>query len=103
MLTSLVVNARLRYVSTTGTDGASGDITHPWRTWQYGFYTAVVGDTVYFRGGVYYSTGPIIIDPRYNQGHNGTPSSYICFFNYPGEVPILDCSRHTCSPNYGIY
>src|SRR5690606_4865854 len=25
-------------------------------------------------------------------GHNGTANEPICFFNYPGEVPVLDCS-----------
>jgi|WetSurSiteA1Bulk_404760.scaffolds.fasta_scaffold00635_4 uncharacterized repeat protein (TIGR02059 family) len=78
------------YVSPTGNDDTSGDIAHPWLTWQKAFTTAVAGDIVYFRGGVwYYSTagsGGIGVT------HSGSAGNYISFFNYPGETPILDLS-----------
>jgi hypothetical protein len=97
-----VVNAQYHtyYVATTGNDNASGDITHPWATWQKGFETAEAGDTVYFRGGIWYpvtrASGNNIIylapPPFGSTGHNGTAEHHICFFNYPGESPIIDCS-----------
>ena len=40
-----------------GSDGNAGtNISAPWATWQKAFNTAMAGDTVYFRGGVWYGT-----------------------------------------------
>jgi len=92
--------ARSYYVAPSGNDNNSGTIDKPWGTWQKAFNTAEAGDTVYFRGGVWYPTShadggyPITkIDPKAGFGHNGTRSKPVCFFNYPGETPILDCNH----------
>ena len=61
------------------------------------------GDTVYFRGGTYYSTEANVINPdyyRYPKGRSGTAENPICYFGYPedvlaGNLPVLDC-RHHC-------
>lgn len=77
------------YVSPTGDDQNPGTYDQPWATWQKAFNTAEPGDIVYFRGGVYYlqegQTADII-------GRSGTAENYIHFFNYPGEIPVLDGS-----------
>ncbi|MEN6569049.1 MAG: hypothetical protein ABFC18_03450 [Rikenellaceae bacterium] len=97
------VNASTYYVAASGgSDSNPGTIGSPWATWQKAFNTADAGDTVYFRGGVWYPTttynGYAIteIDPNGGIGHNGTYSNPICFFAYPadyavGNFPILDC------------
>ena len=59
------------------------------------------GDTVYFRGGVWYPSSTAygnnitLISPNTGKpvGHNGEPGNPICYFNYPGETPILDCRK----------
>jgi hypothetical protein len=80
-----------------GSDGNAGTIAAPWATWQKAFNTANAGDTVYFRGGVWYlgANDYVILDPSGGHGNNGTHANPICFFNYPGEVPILDAIGHT--------
>jgi uncharacterized repeat protein (TIGR02059 family) len=84
------------YVSPTGNDGAAGTLTAPWLTWQKAFNTAVAGDIVYFRGGIYYVSGTVSIP---NSGTVGNP---ICYFNYPNEKPILD-GINKVSPSTGIF
>ncbi len=90
------------YVAVNGNDSNPGTYEKPWGTWQKAFANAMPGDTVYFRGGVWYpkkvasgSNDVILHSPRQLPiiGHNGTSENKICFFNYPGEVPILDCSQ----------
>jgi hypothetical protein len=89
------LNANNYYVSPIGSnDSYSGSITKPWATWQKAFNTASAGDTVYFRGGVWYPTTFVIYDGS-GPGHSGTYSNPICYFNYPGETPILDLSHYS--------
>lgn len=91
------------YVAPTGgSDSNAGtNINAPWATWQKAFSTAIAGDTVYFRGGIWKPTvqasgnGAVGINPRGGQGHNGEPGNYIHYFNYPGETPVLDCADLT--------
>jgi uncharacterized repeat protein (TIGR02059 family) len=104
-----VVSAKTYYVAPTGgSDFNLGDITHPWATWQKGFSSANAGDTVYFRGGIWYPAkevygGAVVyLAPQYGYGHTGTRENPICFFNYPGETPILDCSLITKAAYSGI-
>ncbi len=93
------------YVSPTGSDSNAGTYNKPWGTWQKAFESAQPGDTVYFRGGVWYpieyadGNAITVIAPNNSfiwegkiYGNDGTPNNPICFFNYPGETPILDCS-----------
>jgi hypothetical protein len=90
--------ANTYYVSPTeSSDSYSGTITKPWATWQKAFNTARAGDTVYFRGGIWYlgTNDYVIHNPGAGNGYNGTYSNPICFFNYPGEIPILDAKGHT--------
>jgi hypothetical protein len=96
------------YVATWGNDDNPGTFDSPWGTWQKAFVTANAGDTVYFRGGVWYpktyANGNKItnISPQDVIGHNGTYGNPICFFNYPGETPILDCINLTNTGNYSV-
>lgn len=93
------------YVATWGDDNNPGTFEEPWASWQKAFIMAEPGDTVYFRGGVYKPANevygfslritPPTPNPSYpggTTGHNGEPGNPICYFNYPGETPIMDCS-----------
>jgi uncharacterized protein YjdB len=102
---STFVSARTYYVAPNGTNGTyptRGTITNPWGTFQYAFDNAVAGDTVYFRGGVWYPTTYALHDPTQAHGHNGTYSQPICFFNYPGEEPVFDASKFSGVTDYTI-
>jgi hypothetical protein len=101
LLFSISAKSTTYYVSPyTGNNADAGtDTVNAWATWQKAFTTADAGDTVYFRGGVWYSSGTATfprIDPHgyvsTAVGHTGTAANPICFFNYPGETPILDCN-----------
>jgi len=86
------------YVAIDGDDNDAGTIGEPWATWEKAFETATTpGDSVYFRGGVYYLTST---QNNYS-GPSGTYSNPIVFTAYPGEVPILDGSNKT-SASAGI-
>ena len=73
---------------------AGTDINYPWATWQHAFNEAMPGDTVYFRGSTWMMDTHIIHRPRDGSGHNGTYSAHICFFNYPGETPVLNFENY---------
>ena len=86
------------YVAPTGgSDTFLGTITQPWATWQKAFNTANAGDTVFFRGGVWYPTSGVNYLPGRGKGYNGTYNNLIVYMNYPGETPILDCSNFPSS------
>jgi hypothetical protein len=89
------------YVATDGNDSNPGTYELPWATWGKALTEAVAGDTVYFRGGVYYKP---TADPYY-VANSGTLGNKIVFANYPGEAPILDCGnyRPVTSYNEPIY
>lgn len=85
------------YVSPTGNNANAGTIGSPWATFQYAFdYALQPGDTVFFRGGIYETSSTQFLDDL-----DGTEGSPICFFNYPGEHPIMDGLDRT-SPSGGI-
>lgn len=95
---SLSLSAKTYYVAPAGgSDMNPGTIDRPWATWQKAFDIAHAGDTVYFRGGTWFPTTPTYYHPDHGHGHNGTRDNPICFFNYPGEVPILDCINYPTS------
>ncbi len=109
ILLSISANARIRYVSTRGNDlntGADSSATGAWKTWRKGFSEAMPGDTIYFMGGVYYSTGKIIVNPvswpglENGIGHSGTAEKPIMYSSYPGQWAILDCSQHCANKPY---
>jgi hypothetical protein len=85
------------YVATSGSDDNPGTFNSPLATWQKAVELAEAGDTVYIRGGVYFITqndySAVRIHPWDKLGHSGTESKPICFFNYPGETPILDGAK----------
>lgn len=109
---SPMVTAKTYYVAINGNDSNVGTIGAPWGTWQKAFETANAGDTVYFREGVWYpettefQNAIYLIDPTaayqfgVKRGHSGTANNPICYFNYPGETPVLDCSKVTATGNY---
>jgi uncharacterized repeat protein (TIGR02059 family) len=98
-----VVCATTYYVAPNGDDNNPGTFGRPWATWQKGFITPIAGDTVFFRGGIYYPSTWIYMNPNESgHGHRGTRGKPICLFNYPGEVPILD-GAHKKSGAEGIW
>jgi uncharacterized protein YjdB len=103
--TGLIANATTYYVAPKGgSDSNAGtNINYPWATWDKAISTANAGDTVYFRGGVYYAVqgSPASCTPP-GDGHNGTRVKPIHYFNYPGETPILD-GKNLTSNSTGIY
>ncbi|MHC1733050.1 MAG: Ig-like domain-containing protein [Bacteroidales bacterium] len=78
----------LNSVYTSGTHG-------PWASWEKAFTSTSVqaGDTVYIRGGVYYTT--VVSGTGIKITRNGTPSDWIVYINYPGERPIIDFGNIT--------
>ena len=97
---------------TPGNDlSGNGSFSAPWASFQKAFETARPGDTVYFRGGTYYSTEASMINPdhyRYPLGRSGTAENPICYFGYPedvrsGKLPVLDCQHHCENADPGNY
>lgn len=98
-----IASASIYYVATNGNDSNPGTFVLPWATWGKAFTSTNVlpGDTIYFRGGVYYKSTS---EPSSNFGtggysicyalkRNGTSGNPIKYWNYPGETPILDCKN----------
>ena len=98
LTTCSILSATTYYVAPNGTDGAypsRGTLANPWRTWQYAFTKSTAGDTVFFRGGVYYVSSMV-----YKSANGGTQANPICYFAYPpdwqaGNYPILDGANKT--------
>jgi MYXO-CTERM domain-containing protein len=91
--------ARDYYVATTGNDANAGTLEQPFATVQKGANTAVAGDTVYIRGGVYAIVG---MGASATAGvlfsRSGTSNtSRIRYWAFENEVPILDFARLTIS------
>ena len=80
--------AKTYYVSTTGNNNWAGTLAAPWLTWEKAFNTVSAGDTVFFRGGIYYMNAND--GDGYSLTADGTASDPICLFSFPNEVPILD-------------
>jgi MYXO-CTERM domain-containing protein len=77
------------YVSPTGSDSNPGTQASPFATLQKGNDAAAAGDTVWLRGGTYTSTKQIVLS---KSGTSDAKRTKI--WAYPGEVPILDCSKY---------
>jgi uncharacterized repeat protein (TIGR02059 family) len=100
LLLDLSLSATTYYVSTKGNDTYPGTIAQPFATWQKGFQTAVAGDIVYIRGGVYYTSGASRSSGYvgvFLQNKHGSSGNMINIWAYPGETPVLDCSNITQS------
>jgi hypothetical protein len=101
----IVASATTYYVSPNGNDSNPGTFSRPWASWPRAFNGQEVspGDTVYFRGGIYYKDDHAHTSswyyPSYSPGagysvsRNGTSGNWIVFIAYPGEEPILDCGN----------
>jgi hypothetical protein len=71
------------YVATDGNDSNNGSINSPWLTVQHAADTAVAGDTVLVRGGVYNE----YVDFHVSGDAAAGP---ITFASYPGEAATID-------------
>jgi uncharacterized repeat protein (TIGR02059 family) len=95
---TLSLSGNTYYVSTSGKDSNPGTISQPFATWDYALNKVVAGDIVYIRDGVYYPDSKPYQRSFYGlrvYGRNGTSANPIKIFAYPGETPILDCSKIT--------
>lgn len=70
------------HVSSAGNDAGTGSATSHFRTIHKAAVTAIAGDTVYIHGGTYTESVNLTI--------SGTPSAWITFSAFPGDLPILD-------------
>lgn len=95
---SLIASATNYYVATPasgGNDANPGTFAQPWGSWNYAFNSTAVqpGDTVFIRGGVYYTT--VVTGQGIGMTRNGTSDNWIVYINYPGEKPIMDFGNIT--------
>ncbi len=80
---SLAANAV--YVSPHGNDSNDGSHDAPWGGIQHALDNLQVGQTLYLRGGTYYTATPFAVS-----GLEGNADNWTVVRNYPGEQPILD-------------
>lgn len=93
-------------------DTNDGSYLNPFATWQKAFDTAIPGDIIYFRGGVWEPTATTfqsaitLIDPHGQlqpanpRGASGTAANPIHYLNYPNEYPILDARHITADGDF---
>jgi hypothetical protein len=74
-------------VSPSGSDGASGSVSNPWKTIQHALDQAAVGDVVRVRGGVYADR---VVFPR----------SGVSLTSFGSETPVIDGGGLTVSPGW---
>lgn len=73
------------YVANNGKYANNGSIGSPWDVDKLNDTKLKPGDTVFFRGGTYKMSDPILI-----QSVNGTENAWITFKNYGSEKPVFD-------------
>ncbi len=88
------------YVATNGNDNNPGTIAQPFATWQKGATVALAGEVVYIRGGVYTPSGNYW--GMRKDGKSGTAGKPISIMAYPGETPIMDCSKLSMARAVGV-
>jgi parallel beta-helix repeat protein len=79
------------YVAKNGKDSNSGTDAKPWLTIQKAANTAVAGDIVYVKAGIY--------KERVIPKNSGSKGNYITYQNYPAHEVIIDgenSTRNTC-------
>ena len=87
-------SAATYYVATTGNDASPGGLAAPWKTIGHAARTAVAGDTVNVRGGLY--------QEWVNVAHSGSATAgFITFQNYAGEAAIVDGKGVACCGDTG--
>ena len=96
LLIGLFSFAAVHYIDPSGSDAASGDITHPYLTLNKAWANAVAGDTIYLRGGIY-----VINATQLLYGRHGTAGNLIKIWAYPGETPILTKGTSYSAGGYG--
>lgn len=101
------VLAAIHYVSPTGKDSFAGTISTPWATPQKAFYSALAGDTVYFRNGAYDASAQnyegTTAPSAKNAEHPGTSAQPIIFAAYPGETPVISLGNNPIYIEYSYY
>lgn len=88
------------YVAPTGNDANPGTIDKPIKSIEKAYSLAAAGKLFYFRGGNYVPNKPTQQIPiNLSKGINGTATSPIRFWAYPGEKPVIDLSAVKYSGN----
>jgi hypothetical protein len=76
-------------------DANDGSYANPWATLQHAIDEMVAGDTLYIRGGVYFTNSPTRMNPENSHGASGeSATNGIYYYGYPGEDAIFDCRYH---------
>lgn len=89
---SVTANGTIKYMATTGSNSNSGTIGSPWLTIEYSVSQLSAGDTLYIRGGTYYSTKASSAVNRFQiSSKTGNPGAWYYILNYPGEQPVFNC------------
>lgn len=89
---SLSANGTIKYMATTGNNGNAGTIGSPWLTIEYSVTQLSAGDTLYIRGGTYYSTKASSAVNRFQiSSKTGNSGAWYYILNYPGEQPVFNC------------
>lgn len=89
MAASASAGAAEYFVSPTGADSNPGTTTAPFATLQKANDVAAAGDTVWVRGGTYYSTGQITLSKGGTSDSKRTK-----IWAYSGEKPVFDFSKY---------
>lgn len=79
----MVAGGRVFFVSPSGSDGAAGTVSAPWRSLSHAAPLLRPGDTLYVRGGTFVGQGM-------QWTISGTAAAPIWVKAYPGERPVFD-------------
>jgi len=77
------LHGKLRYVSPTGSDGATGTLAAPYATVAKAEAVSVAGDSIVLRGGTYPTSKQPMVTVNINN---------LTIIAYPGETPVFDGS-----------
>jgi hypothetical protein len=88
------VSGRTFFVAPSGSDGGSGTVARPFRTFAKALSVLQPGDALYARGGTYNE------QVKATNITSGTPTRRILVRNYPGERPVIDGELWLAYPSY---